>query len=847
MFDGPKDGGGSRRVGFRERAVPHRALALVSVAILMFALLLPGRWVAFADSVTLASPAFDEVSAGGRQTCGLLPDGDAACWGVGFSDGNGVVGEVAGPFTSISVGEDHACAVRDGGGITCWGDNSYGRAPAEVVGSFSAVSAGDTHTCALDGGGGVSCWGDNSSGQAPQEVEGSFLSVSAGFVHTCAVKADQNVACWGNNDVGQAPSVVVGPFESVSAGAGHTCGVKSDGSIACWGANDSGQAPALTAGPFTRVSAGTRHTCAVRATGSIACWGGDNYYGQAPAEVAGPFDSVSVGDTYGCGLRTNDALTCWGRADSLPALPWGPYPVPSGWSVGRTFRHVFATTGSPPSTTFAVQGVLPAGLTLSADGTLSGIPRTAGTFTYTVSETNLFGVATEKVTQTILPWFDVNADGYADLPVGAPGEDVGSIVDAGAVTVLFGSARGTYGQAGSLQITQETVGQTSEKGDKFGTAIAVADVTGDAQLDLVIGAPGENAGAGQVVVVHGSPTRMTGATRTVLRQGLSGAAGAAEAGDGFGSTISVGNGLWVGAPGENLGRATDAGVVTRFLAKPLRTASSIQYQQGSRGVPGSPESGDRFGAALAGGGTIIGVPGENVGSTVDAGIVTVSLTRAVSQDSPGIPGGAERGDQFGAAVASTRLYATDSENGGQSYLDLLAIGAPGEDIGSLTDAGSVTLIDRDSWDYPDFDDGGDPSSLVQNSLSAGQTVEPGDRFGASLMIATKTIQVQEEDGFRSLTLETEASLAVGAPGEDVGARANAGAVTILPAAAGCSDECDYYVEGGRTITQGSGGTGNTFGATVGELPGIELGLVIGAPGQNVNSHPSAGTVTVLNP
>ena len=82
---------------------------------------------------------------------------------------------------------------------------------------------------------------------------------------------------------------------------------------------------------------------------------------------------------------------------------------------------------------------------------------------------------------------------------------MGRIVDAGAVTVLFGSARGTYGQAGSLQITQETVGQTSETGDKFGAAIAVADVTGDAQLDLVIGAPGENAGAGQVVVVHGSP------------------------------------------------------------------------------------------------------------------------------------------------------------------------------------------------------------------------------------------------------------------------------------------------------------------------------------------------------
>ena len=241
----------------------------------------------------------------------------------------------------------------------------------------------------------------------------------------------------------------------------------------------------------------------------------------------------------------------------------------------------------------------------------------------------------------------------------------------------------------SLAISQESVGQVSETGDKFGTALAVAEVTGDKYVDLVIGAPGENAGAGQVVVIHGSAGRMTGATRTVLRQGLSGAAGAAETGDGFGSTLSVGNGLWVGAPGENLRRATDAGVVTRFLAKPLRTAGSIQYQQGTRKVPGTPESGDRFGAALAGGGTVIGVPGEDVGSIVDAGIATIGLTRAVSQDSPGIPGGAERGDRFAAGVAYARIYNWDSEADAQSWLDLVAVGSPGEDIGSLSDAGSV--------------------------------------------------------------------------------------------------------------------------------------------------------------
>ncbi len=38
--------------------------------------------------------------------------------------------------------------------------------------------------------------------------------------------------------------------------------------------------------------------------------------------------------------------------------------------------------------------------------------------------------------------FDFDGDGYADLAVGAPGENVGGKRDAGAVHVLYGSASG---------------------------------------------------------------------------------------------------------------------------------------------------------------------------------------------------------------------------------------------------------------------------------------------------------------------------------------------------------------------------------------------------------------------
>ncbi|MGW1973876.1 VCBS repeat-containing protein, partial [Streptomyces tubercidicus] len=40
---------------------------------------------------------------------------------------------------------------------------------------------------------------------------------------------------------------------------------------------------------------------------------------------------------------------------------------------------------------------------------------------------------------------DLDGDGYADLVVGIPGKDIGSAVDAGAATVLFGSKSGLHG------------------------------------------------------------------------------------------------------------------------------------------------------------------------------------------------------------------------------------------------------------------------------------------------------------------------------------------------------------------------------------------------------------------
>ncbi|MBP9146667.1 MAG: FG-GAP repeat protein [Thermoanaerobaculia bacterium] len=101
-----------------------------------------------------------------------------------------------------------------------------------------------------------------------------------------------------------------------------------------------------------------------------------------------------------------------------------------------------------------------------------------------------------------------------DLVIGAPFEDLGAggaNTDAGEISVLYGTASGTwFDHARTEHLRQSGIfGSTTydQAGDKFGFALASGDFDGDGRADLAVGQPGEDVGGinrGGVTILMGA-------------------------------------------------------------------------------------------------------------------------------------------------------------------------------------------------------------------------------------------------------------------------------------------------------------------------------------------------------
>ncbi|MFD3498472.1 FG-GAP-like repeat-containing protein [Streptomyces sp. NPDC058678] len=107
---------------------------------------------------------------------------------------------------------------------------------------------------------------------------------------------------------------------------------------------------------------------------------------------------------------------------------------------------------------------------------------------------------------------DYNADGYADVLAGAPGEDLTrdgvNRADAGNAILVRGSVSGLTG-SGSVGVSQDTSGipGATETGDRFGSSVSLSDLSGHGRADLALGADGEDGTDG--ILLH-VPSNSTG-------------------------------------------------------------------------------------------------------------------------------------------------------------------------------------------------------------------------------------------------------------------------------------------------------------------------------------------------
>jgi hypothetical protein len=384
---------------------------------------------------------------------------------------------------------------------------------------------------------------------------------------------------------------------------------------------------------------------------------------------------------------------------------------------------------------------------------------------------------------------DFNCDGVEDIAVADPSATAGGAADAGLVRVVYGGGKGT------AEISQDLdwVQGSSEAGDSFGESLDTVDYDEDGCTDLVVGTPSEDLGTatdgGMVDVLHG-----------------------ASGGIGTGTTKDT-----------HFQQATGSGSIGASAA----------------------ETGDRMGQALAAGTTaagepfiVIGVPGEALGSIAKAGqafYVHGTTNISVSQDSTDVPGSAEANDGFGSTVAADA--------------NQIVIGAPNETIGTNANAGNLAVfshtLNAEGRPTPRF-------GLDQDLDTVSGGAEAGDLFGKSLAVVPYRPS--------GAAAATESILAVGSPGEDltvddVNKTDTGNVLTFRITASGAYSQLNSYASGtGDDDVAGTGEAGDAFGTTVTAIntapravsTAATLKLAVGITGETVGTAAKAGVITTFS-